>query len=217
MCFTGHYDLWRAGIHHGDISIQNLMVTREGKMGVLNDFDLVRCAKLQPISRNHDRTGTIPFMALDLLTDKYWCGHLEREYRHDHESFLWVLSYYFLRSCEGVCRPAMWHTHDWNSCRLNKADFLTFLQDYNPAQPDYQPHWVVVTRALNWLKDRVDEQTKAARRFALFGQPFSSPTICSDKDRFLAVASLIRASLVETFQDSDVFASTLALVGDDEE
>jgi hypothetical protein len=192
------------------------MVTREGKIGVLNDFDLVRCAELQPISANHDRTGTIPFMALDLLTDKYWNGDVEREYRHDQESFIWILPYYFLRSSTGVFRPALWRTHDWNTCWMTKSAFLTFLQDYNPVLPGYQLHWWVATRALLKLKDRVDVANKAARDLAL-GEPVSLPTKRSNKDHFLTLASLIRASLVKAFGDSDVFAPTLALVGDDEE
>jgi hypothetical protein len=38
-----------------------------------------------------EHTGTIPFMAIDLLTKDAWSGHIERQYRHDCESFAWVL------------------------------------------------------------------------------------------------------------------------------
>jgi hypothetical protein len=214
---TGHYDLWRGGICHGDISIHNLMVTRDGKTGVLNDFDLVRCAKLQPISRNHDRTGTIPFMALELLTDNYWCGRLEREYRHDQESFIWILPCYFLRSSKGTNPPAKWHTHDWNTCRARKGDFLTYLQSYNPTETAHQAHWMVASLPLLRLKEKLDADTKAARELFYLGESVSLPIKYKNKDHFLDLATLIRDALVRAFRDSVVFASTVTQTGDDEE
>jgi hypothetical protein len=82
--------LWKGGIQHGDISVFNLM-HRNGT-GVLNDFDL---APLDTPSDFHPRgfecTGTTPFLALDLLTKDAQDGKVERRYRHDLESFLWVL------------------------------------------------------------------------------------------------------------------------------
>jgi len=58
--------------------------------GVLNDYDLASWDKFP--TTNGDRTGTVPFMALELLR-----GGLEqripRLYRHDAESFVWVLAY----------------------------------------------------------------------------------------------------------------------------
>ena len=52
--------------------------------GVLNDYDLA--------SRDKHRTGTIPFMALEMI--KYAPkGQIPRLYRHDSESFIWVLVY----------------------------------------------------------------------------------------------------------------------------
>jgi len=58
--------------------------------GVLNDYDLASWDKFP--TTNSDRTGTVPFMALELLR-----GGLEqripRLYRHDAESFVWVLTY----------------------------------------------------------------------------------------------------------------------------
>jgi hypothetical protein len=90
----GHYRLWVNGIHHGDISFNNLMYdvpTEAGDpVGVVIDFDLATW--VDHPTTNNDRTGTIPFMAYDLLS-----GGLERRiprlYRHDMESFVWVLTY----------------------------------------------------------------------------------------------------------------------------
>ena len=81
------------GIHHGDISLKNLMysISKRGvPLGVVNDFDLASWVGRS--TTNNDRTGTIPFMAIDLLE-----GGLDRciprLYRHDMESFSWVLAY----------------------------------------------------------------------------------------------------------------------------
>jgi hypothetical protein len=91
MCSSsGHYILWKGGVQHGDISVSNLM-HRNGT-GVLNDFDLARLTTPGNVHpRGFDRTGTTPFLALDLLTEDAQDGKVERRYRHDLESFLWVL------------------------------------------------------------------------------------------------------------------------------
>ncbi|KAG5636017.1 hypothetical protein H0H81_009367 [Sphagnurus paluster] len=90
-----HRILWINQIEHRDISPSNLMVDATDQKypkGVLNDFDL---AVYQPthVQPGGERTGTIPYMymALDLLREKYFEGKISRLYRHDLESFIWVL------------------------------------------------------------------------------------------------------------------------------
>ncbi|KIM38558.1 hypothetical protein M413DRAFT_42752, partial [Hebeloma cylindrosporum] len=88
----GHYILWKRGIQHGDISVSNLM-HRNGT-GALNDFDLARLATPHnPYHRGCYRTGTTPFLALDLLAPERQGSKVERRYRHDLESFFWVLAW----------------------------------------------------------------------------------------------------------------------------
>ena len=85
--------MWVNGIHHGDISLQNLMygVSENGDpLGIVNDFDLATCVGHS--TTNNDCIGTIPFMAIDLL-DGGLDLRIPRLYRHDLESFCWVLSY----------------------------------------------------------------------------------------------------------------------------
>jgi len=79
----GHIVLWGCGFHHRDISPGNLHDEDRG-IGVLNDWDL---AAVIPSSgtRNTDRTGTKPFMALQLLSGQPVVHML----RHDAESFIW--------------------------------------------------------------------------------------------------------------------------------
>ena len=125
----GHYRLWVNGIHHGDISLNNLMysVSPTGKVeGVLNDYDLASWEKFP--TTNSDRTGTVPFMALELLR-----GGLDRQiprlYRHDAESFVWVLTYLAAITIEykdlsvKIFRPPNfdpWFKDDFQSHHLSK-------------------------------------------------------------------------------------------------
>ena len=55
-------------ILHRDISLNNLMLRKEGDKiyAVLNDFDLAVSADVKSTS-SKQRTGTKPFMAIDLL------------------------------------------------------------------------------------------------------------------------------------------------------
>ena len=89
------------GIHHGDISFNNLMhdfpTETSDPVGVVNDFDLATW--VHHSATNNDRTGTIPFMAIDLLDGGL--DHLTpRLYRHDMESFVWVLAYITVANIE---------------------------------------------------------------------------------------------------------------------
>jgi len=56
--------------------------------GVLNDFDLAK-----PVSLGVEITGTLPFMALELLTEEGMQGQIPSLYRHEAESLTWVLIY----------------------------------------------------------------------------------------------------------------------------
>jgi len=60
------------------------------KVGVLNDFDLSRFAD-QTGASGQDNTGTLPFIALDLLSEGGLGGEIPRRYRHEAESFAWCL------------------------------------------------------------------------------------------------------------------------------
>ncbi|KAK7029724.1 hypothetical protein R3P38DRAFT_3512436 [Favolaschia claudopus] len=86
-CYRWLYD--KALIIHRDISISNFMYHEvDGKLyGVLNDFDLALRLGKKSESTSKQRTGTKPFMAKDLLVDE----PPEHLYRHDLESFLYVL------------------------------------------------------------------------------------------------------------------------------
>ncbi|KAJ3784987.1 hypothetical protein GGU10DRAFT_270293, partial [Lentinula aff. detonsa] len=80
-----------AGILHRDLSIGNIMFRRiDGRVyGVLNDFDLSSFVRDMVKGPSSDfRTGTRPFMSVDLLNPKWNGGHL---YRHDLESLFFIM------------------------------------------------------------------------------------------------------------------------------
>ncbi|KAI0086119.1 hypothetical protein BDY19DRAFT_873226, partial [Irpex rosettiformis] len=86
-----HFELWLNGLHHRDISANNLMYYRDAEghvFGVLNDFDLSIVASLAG-EFGTERTGTVPFMATDLMgNDDETPVHI---YEFDVESFIYVL------------------------------------------------------------------------------------------------------------------------------
>ncbi|KAG8819410.1 swr complex subunit [Serendipita sp. 399] len=93
-CFTCHGLLWSLGIRHRDISIGNLMFFRDEKAkvhGVLIDFDLASTGDER--TDNHQRTGTLPFMAIQLLRDPGLRGEATHHYFYDMEAFFWVAVY----------------------------------------------------------------------------------------------------------------------------
>ena len=71
------------------------------KVGILNDFDLAKLAD-QAGATGQDNTGTLPFMALDLLSEKGLRGEIPRRYRHEAESFAWCLICLCLTMVEGA-------------------------------------------------------------------------------------------------------------------
>ncbi|KAG0693398.1 hypothetical protein DFH29DRAFT_1084235 [Suillus ampliporus] len=122
-----HYALWKKGVRHRDVSPSNIMVykTPDGRfIGVLNDYDL---SSTQCTPRGNERTGTVPFMAISLLTPKAIAGKVEHLYRHDAESLVWVLVWVCVRYEGGELlskgRPLDdWLKADATGCLKEKSD-----------------------------------------------------------------------------------------------
>ncbi|KAI6125888.1 hypothetical protein EDD16DRAFT_1474019, partial [Pisolithus croceorrhizus] len=125
----GHLSLWKNGVYHRDVSPSNLMfkLTSDGKiMGVLNDYDL---APVEDGVARTDRTGTVPFMALELLDPEGPCGQINHAYEYDAESFIWVLTWITLRYDNGTLRATGRPLDEWpkassTTCGRGKSAFL---------------------------------------------------------------------------------------------
>ncbi|EIN07684.1 hypothetical protein PUNSTDRAFT_45211 [Punctularia strigosozonata HHB-11173 SS5] len=146
-------------IEHGDISLNNLAVDPNTLGGVLRDFDLsrIRDKNVDSAPQGTERTGTVPFMALDLLCDEYWEGKIERLYRHDVESFAWVIMYLGYTNDETLePLPVVdWYTSDYEDCRRGKHSFLfrsrKMVKDYS-AHMVYGPQpWRLARVLVGWV------------------------------------------------------------------
>ena len=93
------------GIKHRDINISNLMCRRlkDGSVqGVLNDWDVASTSHTESDSEHTNmRTGTIPFMSIDLHEDPPPV-HIER---FEYESLFYILYWICLSYSDGKFLP----------------------------------------------------------------------------------------------------------------
>jgi hypothetical protein len=154
---SGHYGLWTQGVYHRDISDGNLMYKRDKDtvIGVLADFDL---SSLQGkyISKT-ERTGTVPFMALDLLSEKALAGEVEHDYGHEAEAYFWVGVYDTACYDNGLtvhdAVPAQWDSLGANAMRKEKKDYLSRLKEHD-ATPSQKDVWEGLSILRDALKER---------------------------------------------------------------
>ena len=107
--------------------------------GILNDFDLA--VIVDTPNENQRRTGTRPFMAIDLLVSE---EPIKRHYMHDAESFFWV-AVYDSTSNGFVNGWGQLTNHDLGA---QKASYLCRGTKMFPMKETYQPivSWVDVLR-----------------------------------------------------------------------
>jgi hypothetical protein len=191
FAMLGHYHLWVGGVEHNDVSVKNLMYDkRNGDCGVLNDYDL---AHLDGRSRpsGTERTGTMPFMALDLLTDEAWEGKITRLYRHDCESFAWVLLWICCRYEDGKEIPnpplGQFITGSYNQCFEKKRPIISRLKHLT-ATSSYDSFWFAVVGLLDlFIMQQLDRE-----RAALPGQS----SLCIPPQALLRMSELLFFSVV---------------------
>ncbi|KAI0747409.1 hypothetical protein C8Q74DRAFT_1183434, partial [Fomes fomentarius] len=82
-----HLINWRNGIKHKDISVNNLMYRCKPDKtlcAVLNDWDLSSIViDGKETYSSFELTGTVPYMAIELLSPKALAGKVRHLYRHD--------------------------------------------------------------------------------------------------------------------------------------
>jgi serine/threonine protein kinase len=149
----GHYALWKNGVHHRDISPSNLMVykTSGGRwIGVLNDFDL---SSTQDGPLGQECTGTVPFMALDFLTEEAIEGQVKHMYQHDAESFIWVLTWVCICYEDSMYIGKGTKINDWlkedaRGCFKEKSDFLYHGRKVIKPSSSHRGIWKVARSCL---------------------------------------------------------------------
>ncbi|KAJ7025736.1 hypothetical protein C8F04DRAFT_1127406 [Mycena alexandri] len=141
-CYRWLYETVK--IMHRDISVNNLMFHRVGEKvyGVLNDFDLAVWLDGEN-STSRQRTGTKPYMARDLLD----ASPPPHRYRHDLESFLYVLV--FLTCKIKGSRLARWASLPMDD--LRDAKIATITAGFPPAKDEFRAFEVEWIRPLRKL------------------------------------------------------------------
>ncbi|KAF5313573.1 hypothetical protein D9611_010172 [Ephemerocybe angulata] len=171
-CVECHHEAWkRGGVLHRDLSDSNIMISRRGgdPKGLLNDWDMASfieaIADKTSSAHNHNRTGTLPFMALDLIYPTTWHTVHPREhwYRHDLESFfyilVWAAIHYNLKekTRDEEVHPSLvpWTSGDANTHAMAKYSFLRpddraalAYRDIKPGFEDVLKDWIRPLRKL---------------------------------------------------------------------
>ncbi|KAG1805113.1 uncharacterized protein HD556DRAFT_1437275 [Suillus plorans] len=151
-----HRALWKGGVLHRDVSPSNLMVYRlRGQyIGVLNDYDLSSFKRDGP--RGLERTGTVPFMAVNLLSPAAIAGKVEHVYAHDAESLIWVLTWVCLRYEKGILlstnRPLEeWLKADAYQCSKDKAHFWSAKMGDMCPSGSHKTSWKLVKKCFDGI------------------------------------------------------------------
>ena len=149
----GLYLLWKIGIAHGDVSLSNMMYYEQDgkKYGVLNDFDLaaiMAVGERTPKKQGFERTGTLPFMAIDLL--RHSNGQISRWFRHDLESCMWCLVW------EALARKQEhWYSDELTRISAEKSDTLGLL-DKSCLKPEWKPYYLFIVHWARSFRYRED-------------------------------------------------------------
>ncbi|KAJ3538974.1 hypothetical protein NMY22_g4948 [Coprinellus aureogranulatus] len=164
-----HYAYSKGKIFHRDIHEHNLMVAvHNGEaVGVLNDWDMAKVIGDEDdgLTAAIHRTGSLPFLALDLIKKT---GRTVHCYRHDLEAFfyvlLWAIVHYNLkdktRDSEAHACLVKWVGSRDENASLKK-DILSF---------EREPMADIVSAAKKEFEPLVNEWVKPLRLFLARGR-----------------------------------------------
>lgn len=207
-----HHHAWRtAQVLHRDLSPSNLMCTFDKvsnqPIGVLNDWDhavMGHTDRNPPPPSVDNRTGTPPFMALELLV----ATTATHFYRHDLESFFWVLLWIMVHyNLSGEPQKKTSSISDWGelakkdtmaSIGVMKSGFLSTMEVWKnvyhfEVHEDFKP-LVAVLQRLHHLIWSGREKLQAGMGSALGVQLSDSKPPVQDKatiDGFFTYKSMM--------------------------
>jgi hypothetical protein len=161
-------------ILHQDISQHNLMLCKEDDKiyGVLNDLDLAVDADVKSASSKH-RTGTKPFMAIDLLRP----DPPVHMYRHDLESMFYVVVWITSRFHNGeeISDPPLQQWADQGDATLvdKKHSFILSVPPRQTARFESFGRWVVPMQKM--MRDGFSARTEYISEVGLAESPNLPP------------------------------------------
>ncbi len=134
--------------------------------GVLNDFDLATpVAHLDNGPTSKQRTGTWPYLAIELLNPSTWLQPPRHLYRYDLESFLWVLLTLAVHPNQYDPQDVIqWSTYDHARLHYRK---LTFLSSAGIDTTPLHPRFEVLRERLTSLAYLFDDAHRARVRSSL--------------------------------------------------
>ncbi|KAJ6561527.1 hypothetical protein DFH09DRAFT_1279280 [Mycena vulgaris] len=175
-CYRWLYEIPR--IMHRDISLNNLMVRmKDGRIyGVLDDFDLLLILDTPSPSTSKQRTGTRPYMALDLLVPGPPPPHISR---FDLESLFYVVLFLTCHSHEGSLEQ--WKHIGTEALYKKKVTF--FYQKCPPPTPGFLPLHRWTQRLHTMFADGYAARSAFVRHEDIRGSgPESEPVPTFDND-----------------------------------
>ncbi|TFY77517.1 hypothetical protein EWM64_g6495 [Hericium alpestre] len=159
-------------IIHRDISLRNIMLQDNGsppgkRPGLLIDLDYsVKIDRLFTADTTNHRTGTLPYMAIDILTAKQ---SVEHKAYHDLESFFYVLCWI----CTVMAGPGLprrfeleeselrqWFQYiKFNTVGLHKDNSLRDDASFNALLSEFHPYFDAIRPCARQLRDLFLSQT----------------------------------------------------------
>ncbi|KAJ3500492.1 hypothetical protein NLJ89_g9772 [Agrocybe chaxingu] len=199
-----HRVLHRQGIDTGDPRLWNILYDRTKRSTILTDFDLRDTPDFLPSYSYAGRTGAIPFMAIELLSEKHENAAFRRTYRHELEAFVWVLLFVLRRYndktlVEDIGNTCIWFTPEYRECFIYKWA-ITSKPTLLAVQESFKAQSWLVKSLLLWVYKMFDERQRESRAWERKGQPV--PELLEEEEEQL-IEDLLAIVEEQTDRDQD--------------